>query len=231
MRSALRDVFVVDALRTPFGRFRGALAEVRPDDLGALVIGAVVRRAGADPAAVDDVVMGCANQAGEDNRNVARMSLLLAGLPVSVPGATVNRLCGSGLQAVIDGARAIATGEADLIVAGGVESMSRAPLVMAKPAEAFPRGDVVMHDSTLGWRFVNPRMQKLYGTDALGETAELVAEKYGVTREAQDAFALESQRRWAVAHAAGYFDTEVIPVELPAKKPTEKGAARVVAAD
>ena len=159
--------------------------------------------------------MGCANQAGEDNRNVARMSLLLAGLPVSVPGATVNRLCGSGLQAVIDGARAIAAGEAELIVAGGVESMSRAPLVMAKPREAFPRGDVTMHDSTLGWRFVNPAMEARHGTHALGETAELVAEKYGVTREAQDAFALESQRRWAAAQAAGHFADELCAVEIP----------------
>jgi 3-oxoadipyl-CoA thiolase len=214
---ALRDVFVVDAVRTPIGRFRGALSEVRPDDLGARVIGELVRRAGADPAAVDDVVLGCANQAGEDNRNVARMSLLLAGLPVTVPGATVNRLCGSGLQAVIDGARAIAVGEADLIVAGGVESMSRAPLVMAKAREAFPRGDVTLHDSTLGWRFVNPAMEARYGTHALGETAELVAEKYGVTREAQDAFALESQRRWAAAQAAGRFADELCAVEIPGR--------------
>ncbi len=210
----MRDVFIVDAVRTPIGRFRGALAEVRPDDLGARVIAEVVRRAGADPEAIDDVVMGCANQAGEDNRNVARMSLLLAGLPVTVPGATVNRLCGSGLQAVIDGARAIAAGEAELVVAGGVESMSRAPLVMAKAREAFPRGDVTMHDSTLGWRFVNPAMEARYGTHALGETAELVAEKYGVTREAQDAFALESQRRWAAAQAAGRFADELCAVEI-----------------
>ena len=168
MSASLRDVFVVDAVRTPVGRFRGALADVRPDDLGAVVIGEVVRRAGADPAGIDDVFFGCANQAGEDNRNVARMSLLLAGLPVTVPGATVNRLCGSGLQAVIDGVRAIAVGEADLVIAGGVESMSRAPLVMPKAREAFPRGDVVVHDSTLGWRFVNPRMEALYGTHAAG---------------------------------------------------------------
>jgi 3-oxoadipyl-CoA thiolase len=212
-----RDVFIVEAVRTPIGRFRGALAEVRPDDLGARVIGEVVRRSGADPAALDDVVMGCANQAGEDNRNVARMSLLLAGLPVMVPGVTVNRLCGSGLQAVIDGARAIAAGEADLVVAGGVESMSRAPLVMAKPREAFPRGDVTMHDSTLGWRFVNPAMEARHGTHALGETAELVAEKYGVTREDQDAFALESQRRWAAAQATGKLADEIVAVELPAR--------------
>jgi len=218
MGGSLRDVLVVDAVRTPIGRFRGALAEVRPDDLGGVAIAGLVKRAVSDPAAIDDVYFGCANQAGEDNRNVARMSLLLAGLPVTVPGATVNRLCGSGLQAVVDGARAIAAGEADLVIAGGVESMSRAPLVMAKAREAFPRGDVVVHDSTLGWRFINPRMEALHGTHALGETAELVAEKHGVTREAQDAFALTSQRRWAAAHAAGRFADEIAPVAIPGKK-------------
>ncbi len=218
MAQALRDVFVVDALRTPVGRYRGSLAEVRPDDLGALVIGEIVRRTGADPAAVDDVLMGCANQAGEDNRNVARMSLLLAGLPPTVPGGTVNRLCGSGLMAVVDGARAIAVGDADLLIAGGVESMTRAPLVMAKARDAFARGDVVAHDSTLGWRFVNPRLEALYGTHALGETAELVAEQYDVSREAQDAFALLSQRRWAAAQAAGRFADELCAVEVPARK-------------
>jgi 3-oxoadipyl-CoA thiolase len=216
--ASLRDVLVVDAVRTPIGRFRGALAEVRPDDLGAVAIAGLVKRAGVDPAAIDDVTFGCANQAGEDNRNVARMSLLLAGLPVTVPGATVNRLCGSGLQAVIDGARAIAAGDADLVIAGGVESMTRAPLVMAKAREGFPRGDVVVHDSTLGWRFVNPRMEAMHGTHALGETAELVAEKHGVTREAQDELALTSQRRWAAAHAAGRFADELVPVPIPQKK-------------
>ncbi|HVV17533.1 MAG TPA: acetyl-CoA C-acyltransferase [Polyangia bacterium] len=219
----MREAFVVEAVRTPFGRHRGALAEVRPDDLAALVIGEVVRRAGADPAAIDDVVLGCANQAGEDNRNVARMSALLAGLPVTVPGATVNRLCGSGLQALVDGARAIATGEADLVIAGGVESMTRAPLVMGKAREAFARGDVTVHDSTLGWRFVNPRMEALYGTHPLGETAELVAELHHVSREEQDAFALESQRRWASAHAAGKFADETVAVELAGPR---GGAAR-----
>jgi 3-oxoadipyl-CoA thiolase len=218
MPPMLREVFIVDAVRTPVGRYRGALAEVRPDDLGALVIAEIVRRTGADPAAVDDVLLGCANQAGEDNRNVARMSLLLAGLPPTVPGGTVNRLCGSGLMAVLDGARAIAVGDADLVVAGGVESMSRAPLVMAKAREAFPRGDVTAYDSTLGWRFVNPRMEALYGTHALGETAELVAEQYGVSRAAQDAFALQSQRRWAAAQAAGRFADELCAVEVPARK-------------
>jgi 3-oxoadipyl-CoA thiolase len=225
MPPMLREVFIVDGVRTPVGRYRGALAEVRPDDLGALVIAEIVRRAGADPGAVDDVLLGCANQAGEDNRNVARMSLLLAGLPPTVPGGTVNRLCGSGLMAVIDGARAIAVGDADLLIAGGVESMSRAPLVMAKAREAFPRGDVVAHDSTLGWRFVNPRMETLFGTHALGETAELVAEQYGVSREAQDAFALESQRRWAAAQAAGRFAAEICAVEVPARKGPPKRVA------
>ncbi len=216
MAASLREAFVVEAVRTPGGRHRGALAEVRPDDLAALVIAEVVRRAGADPAAIDDVVLGCANQAGEDNRNVARMSALLAGLPVTVPGATVNRLCGSGLQALVDGARAIATGEADLVVVGGVESMTRAPLVMAKARESFARGDVTVHDSTLGWRFVNPRMEALHGTHPLGETAELVAELHHVSREEQDAFALESQRRWAAAHPAGKFGDDLLAVELPA---------------
>jgi len=218
MPGSPHDVVVVDAVRTPIGRFRGVLAEVRPDDLGAVVIAELVRRAGADPTGIDDVFFGCANQAGEDNRNVARMSLLLAGLPVTVPGATVNRLCGSGLEAVIDGVRAIAAGEADLVVAGGVESMTRAPLVMPKAREGFPRGDVTVHDSTLGWRFVNPRMEAMHGTHALGETAELVAEKYGVTREEQDAFALTSQRRWAAAHAAGRFADELCAVHLQQKK-------------
>jgi 3-oxoadipyl-CoA thiolase len=218
MTKALRDVFVVDAVRTPIGRHGGALAEVRPDDLGALVIRELVRRTGVDPAAIDDVLLGCANQAGEDNRNVARMSALLAGLPVSVPGGTVNRLCGSGLMAVGDGARAIAVGDADLLIAGGVESMSRAPLVMAKAGEAFARGNVTAFDSTLGWRFVNPRMEELYGTHALGETAELVAELYKVAREDQDAFALASQRRWGAAHAAGRFADELVAVEIPQRK-------------
>ncbi|HEY2728483.1 MAG TPA: acetyl-CoA C-acyltransferase [Polyangia bacterium] len=214
----MRDVFVVDAVRTPIGRHGGSLAEVRPDDLAALVIRELVRRTGADPAAVDDVLLGCANQAGEDNRNVARMSALLAGLPVSVPGGTVNRLCGSGLMAVGDAARAVAVGDAELLIAGGVESMSRAPLVLAKASEPYARGNVTAFDSTLGWRFVNPRMEELYGTHALGETAELVAEKYGVSREDQDAFALASQRRWAAAQAAGRFAAELVAVEIAQRK-------------
>ncbi len=226
MAERLREVFVVDAVRTPIGRHRGALCDVRPDDLGALVIAELVRRTGADPASVDDVQFGCANQAGEDNRNVARMSALLAGLPPSVPGATVNRLCGSGLEAVIDGARAIAVGDAELIVAGGVESMSRAPLVMGKAREAYPRGDVTAYDSTLGWRFVNPRMEAMYGTHPLGETAELVAELYKVSREEQDAFALESQRRWAAAQAAGRFTDELFAVELAVQIGKKGGPAK-----
>jgi 3-oxoadipyl-CoA thiolase len=227
MTKALRDVFVVDAVRTPIGRHGGALAEVRPDDLGALVIRELVRRTGVDPGAIDDVLLGCANQAGEDNRNVARMSALLAGLPVSVPGGTVNRLCGSGLQAVGDGARAIAVGDGDFVIAGGVESMSRAPLVMPKASEPWARGNVTAFDSTLGWRFVNPRMEELHGTHALGETAELVAELYGVSREDQDAFALASQQRWAAAHAAGRFAAELVPVEIAQRK----GPPRKVAVD
>src|SRR4051794_38282419 len=218
MTGTLREVFVVDAVRTPIGRHGGALAEVRPDDLGAIVIRELVRRVGVDGAAIDDVLLGCANQAGEDNRNVARMCALLAGLPVSVPGGTVNRLCGSGLMAVGDGARAIAVGDADLLIAGGVESMSRAPLVMAKASEGWARGNATVYDSTLGWRFVNPRMEELHGTHALGETAELVAEKYAVTREDQDAFALASQQRWAAAHAAGRFAAELCAVEIPQRK-------------
>jgi 3-oxoadipyl-CoA thiolase len=225
MAGTLREVFVVDAVRTPIGRHGGALAEVRPDDLGAIVIRELVRRTGLNDeagAAIDDVLMGCANQAGEDNRNVARMSALLAGLPVTVPGGTVNRLCGSGLMAVGDGARAVAVGDADLLIAGGVESMSRAPLVMPKAGEAYARGNVTAYDSTLGWRFVNPRMEALYGTHALGETAELVAEQYGVTREEQDAFALASQQRWGAAQAAGKFAAELVAVEIPQKKGAPK---------
>ena len=218
MVTAGRAAFIVDAVRTPVGRHGGALAGVRPDDLAATVIAAVVGRTGVDPAAIDDVVLGCANQAGEDNRNVARMSALLAGLPVSVPGVTVNRLCGSGLSAVIEAARAVACGEAELVIAGGVESMSRAPLVMAKAAEPWARGNVTAFDSTLGWRFVNPRMEALHGTHALGETAELVAELHHVSREEQDAFALESQRRWAAAQAAGLFAAEIVPVAVAARK-------------
>jgi 3-oxoadipyl-CoA thiolase len=218
MGDVLRPAFIVDALRTPIGRYGGALSGVRPDDLAAMAIAALVERTGVDPHAIDDVVLGCANQAGEDNRNVARMSALLAGLPVSVPGVTVNRLCGSGLSAVVEAARAIAVGEADLVIAGGVESMSRAPLVMAKAGEAWARGNVTAYDSTLGWRFVNPRMEAMHGVHPLGETAELVAELHQVSREEQDAFALESQRRFAAAARAGRFRAEICAVEVPARK-------------
>ena len=214
-------VFVVDALRTPVGRYGGALSSVRPDDLAAGVLRALVARTRVDPASIDDVILGCANQAGEDNRNVARMALLLAGLPVSVPGLTVNRLCGSGLAAVVAGAHAIAAGEADVILAGGVESMSRAPLVQAKPTEAFPRGNVTLFDTTLGWRFTNPKLEALHGAHALGETAELVAELYEISRSAQDELALGSQRKWAAAQAGGRFEREVCPVEIQPRKGKE----------
>jgi acetyl-CoA acetyltransferase family protein len=195
----LREAWIVDAVRTPIGRYGGALASVRPDDLAALVIGAIVERTGIDPAVVEDVILGCANQAGEDNRNVARMAVLLAGLPVEVAGQTVNRLCGSGLQAVNAAAHAIAVGDGDVVIAGGVESMTRAPYVALKPAEPYARGTQELVDSTLGWRFVNPRMAETYPPISLGETAERVAAQWAVSRERQDAFALESQRRAVAA--------------------------------
>ena len=210
-----RTPVVVDGLRTPFGRYAGALAGVRPDDLAAHVIRALVDRTGIDPTQIDDVILGAANQAGEDNRNVGRMAALLAGLPVEVPGATVNRLCGSGMNAVIMAAHAIIAGDGDLFVAGGVESMSRAPFVMAKPSAAFPRGEQTLYDSTLGWRFTNPRLADAHYPYSMGETAENVVERIGVSREDQDAFALTSQRRWAAAQEAGRFAGEVIPVEAP----------------
>ncbi len=206
------EAVIVDAVRTPVGRYGGALREVRPDDLAALVIQALVRRNHLDPGIIDDVIFGCANQAGEDNRNVARMAVLLAGLPATVAAQTVNRLCGSGLQAVVTAAHAIRGGEGEVFIAGGVESMTRAPLVMAKPEHAFPRGDARMHDTTLGWRFVNPRLAAMYPTYSMGETAENVAEQYGITREEQDAFALLSQHRAAAAIAAGRFREEIVPV-------------------
>jgi 3-oxoadipyl-CoA thiolase len=204
---------VLSGVRTPVGRYGGALAGVRPDDLAAVAIAAAVERAGVDGASVEDVYLGCANQAGEDNRNVARMAALLAGLPESVPGATVNRLCASGLSAIVSACHAITAGEADLLVAGGVESMSRAPFVFGKPDRGFPRGDRVVYDTTLGWRFPNPRLAELFPLEAMGETGENVAERYGVTRDEQDAFGLESQRRWAAANEAGRFDDELVPVD------------------
>jgi len=204
---------VLSAVRTSVGRYGGALAGVRPDDLAALVIKAAVERAGVPPADLEDVYLGCANQAGEDNRNVARMAALLAGLPESVAGVTLNRLCASGLSAVVSACHAIAAGDGDLFVAGGVESMSRAPLVMAKPDKAFPRGDRVVYDTTLGWRFPNPRLEEMFPLESMGETGENVAERYGVSREEQDAFALRSQQRWAAAHEAGRFADELVAVD------------------
>jgi 3-oxoadipyl-CoA thiolase len=199
-------------VRTPVGRYGGILAGERPDDLAALVIREAVSRAGVDPAEIEDVYFGAANQAGEDNRNVARMAALLAGLPDSVAGITVNRLCASGLSAVVSASHAIAAGDGDLFVAGGVESMSRAPLVMAKPEHAFERGDRTVYDTTLGWRFPNPRMEEMFPLESMGETGENVAERYGVSREEQDAFGLQSQQRWAAAQEQGRFADELLPV-------------------
>ena len=215
-----RTPVIVDGLRTPFGRYGGALAAVRSDDLAAHVIRALVERTGVDPASIDDVILGAANQAGEDNRNVGRMASLLAGLPVSVPGQTVNRLCGSGMQAVIAAAHAIVAGDGELFVAGGTESMTRAPFVMAKPSAAFPRGEQQLEDTTLGWRFTNPRLADAYYPYSMGETAENVVERIGVSREDQDAFALESQRRWAAADGAGRFADELAPIDVPGAKGT-----------
>jgi 3-oxoadipyl-CoA thiolase len=203
---------ILSAVRTPVGRYGGSLSDVRPDDLAALAIAAAIERAGVEAGEVEDVYLGCANQAGEDNRNVARMAALLAGLPESVPGATVNRLCASGLSAVVSACHAVAAGEGDLFVAGGVESMSRAPLVVAKPDRAFPRGNRTEWDTTLGWRFPNPRLEAMFPLESMGETGENVAERWRVSREEQDAFALESQRRWAAADAEGRFGEELVPV-------------------
>src|SRR5436190_9369329 len=207
------DAFIIDAVRTPMGRYRGALAGVRPDDLAAHVIAAAVERTGLDPASVVDVYLGAANQAGEDNRDVARMASLLAGLPVSVPGVTVNRLCASGLDAVNQASRAIRLGEGDIYLAGGVESMSRAPWVVPKPEAGLPRGSATMHDTALGWRLVNPRMAELHSIESMGETGENVAERYGVGRSDQDAFALRSHKRAVSAAGEGRFDGEVVGVE------------------
>ncbi|MGH7692540.1 MAG: 3-oxoadipyl-CoA thiolase, partial [Candidatus Dormibacteria bacterium] len=210
------DPVIVDGLRTPIGRYGGVLASVRPDDLAALVLRALVDRVGLDPAALEDVYLGCANQAGEDNRNVARMASLLAGFPVEVGGCTINRLCGSGLEAVIDAARAIWHGDGEAIIGGGVESMSRAPWVIPKPDRAFPRGERALYDSALGWRLVNPRMEELYGTDAMGETAENVARMFSIGRADQDQFALNSHRRALAAQERGAFDDELFPVPTEA---------------
>ncbi len=216
--SALPAVYVVDAVRTPIGRFNGALRTVRPDDLAAHVIRELLARHPAfDPAAVEDVIFGAANQAGEDNRNVARMAALLAGLPVTVPGTTVNRLCASGLQAIIDATRALRAGDGDAYIAGGAESMTRAPLVLAKAEGAFDRGQT-LYDTVLGWRFTNPRLTKLYHPYAMGETAENVARDWQIDRAAQDAFAYDSQAKYAAAHAAGRFADELVPVPVPQPK-------------
>ncbi|HVK78526.1 MAG TPA: acetyl-CoA C-acyltransferase [Kofleriaceae bacterium] len=225
----VRAAYIIDGVRSPFGRYGGGLAGVRADDLLGLVIAALVERTKVPADRLDDVIAGCANQAGEDNRNVARMALLLAGLPVSVPGVTVNRLCGSGMQAVADAARLVATGEADLVIAGGVEQMSRAPLVMAKPDAAFPRGNATLYDTTLGWRFVNPRMQELHETLAMGETAERVARQCNVSREAQDRFAVRSQERAAKAQASGRLAREIVAITTGTDRKT--GAAIRVTAD
>ena len=202
---------ILSAVRTPVGRYGGGLSGVRPDDLAAIAVRAAVDRAGVPPEQIEDVWLGCANQAGEDNRNVARMAVLLAGLPESVAGVTVNRLCASGLAAVVGACHAVIAGDGDLFVAGGVESMSRAPLVTAKPDRAFPRGDRTLYDTTLGWRFPNPRLEERFPLETMGETGENVAERWHVSREDQDAFALASQRRHAEASAAGRFDNELVP--------------------
>jgi len=203
---------VLAGVRTPIGRYGGALSGVRPDDLAALVIREVVDRSGVPEGEIEEVWFGNANQAGEDNRNVARMAALLAGLPESVAGVTVNRLCASGLSAIVGACHAVIAGDGDLFVAGGVESMSRAPLVTAKPDKAFPRGDRTLYDTTLGWRFPNPRLEEMFPLEAMGETGENVAERWGVSREDQDAFALASHQRWAAAAEAGRFDDELVPV-------------------
>lgn len=222
----MEDAVIISAVRTPIGRYAGSLKDVRPDDLAALVISEAVRRANIDPSSVEDVILGCANQAGEDNRNVARMALLLAGLPVEVAGQTVNRLCGSGLQAINSAAQAIQTGAGDTFVAGGAESMSRAPFVLGKTDAAFSR-NMKLEDTTLGWRFINPRLSAMHHPYSMGETAENVAERYGVSRADQDAFALRSQQRAVAAQQSGRFSAEIVPVTIPQKK----GEPIVVAVD
>ena len=216
--TGLNNAYIIDAIRTPFGRYGGGLAPVRADDLGAIPIKALMERnANVDWVQVDDVIYGCANQSGEDNRNVGRMSSLLAGLPYQVPATTVNRLCGSSMDALAIAARAIKAGEANLIIAGGVESMSRAPLVMGKSDQAFGRSQT-LEDTTMGWRFINPKLDELYGTETMPQTAENVAEQFNINRADQDAFALRSQQRTAVAQEAGFFKDEITPVSIPQRK-------------
>ena len=214
----LQDAVIVATARTPMGRYGGQLRDVRPDDLAAIALREVCERAGIKPDEVSDVILGCANQAGEDNRNVARMALLLAGFPVEVPGQTVNRLCGSGMQATIAAAREIQTGAAEIVISGGVECMTRAPWVMPKPDGPFPRGPQTAYDTSLGWRLVNPRMAEMYGTLQMGETAERVAQKYEVSREDQDAFALRSHQRAVAAQKSGRLAEEIVPVVVPQRK-------------
>ncbi|MCH7357667.1 acetyl-CoA C-acyltransferase, partial [Acinetobacter sp. NIPH 1958] len=223
----MKNAYIIDAIRTPFGRYAGGLAPVRPDDLGAIPIQALMQRnPSVDWQQVDDVIYGCANQAGEDNRNVGRMSALLAGLPYQVPATTVNRLCGSSLDAIAMAARAIKANEADLIIAGGVESMSRAPYVMGKSDSAFGRSQKI-EDTTMGWRFINPKLKAMYGVDSMPQTAENVAEQFNINRADQDQFALTSQQRTATAQAKGFFSNEIVPVTIPQRK----GDAIVVDSD
>ncbi len=217
MNAATRTAVIIDAVRTPIGRYNGVLRDVRPDDLAAHVIRELVRRSTLDPNRIEDVIFGAANQAGEDNRNVARMAALLAGLPTSVAGQTVNRLCGSGMQAVASAAHTVKLGEGEVLIAGGVESMTRAPFVFAKPGAAYPRGDLKAHDTTLGWRFTNPKLAEMYPPYSMGETAENVAARFGITRQEQDEFALRSHQRASRAIAEGRFKDEIVPVPIPGR--------------
>jgi 3-oxoadipyl-CoA thiolase len=223
------EAVIIDALRTPMGGYRGALSGIRPDDLAAHVVSSAVERNGVDPSQVDDVYMGAANQSGEDNRDVARMAALLAGLPVDVPGVTVNRLCASGLEAVNQASRALRLGEGSLYLAGGVESMSRAPWVLPKPENSLPRGEQTLYDTTLGWRMINPRMAERHSTESMGETGENVAEKYGISREQQDRFALQSHQRAVAATKEGRFAEQIVPVEIPPR--SKRDERRTLEAD
>ena len=222
------EALIIDAVRTPMGGYRGGLSGIRPDDMAAHVIAAAAERTGLDTSRVDDVYMGAANQSGEDNRDVARMGALLAGLPVEVPGVTVNRLCASGLEAVNQASRALRLGEGSLYLAGGVESMSRAPWVLPKPEAGLPRGEQTLYDTTLGWRMINPKMAERYSTEAMGETGENVAEKYGISREEQDRFALQSHQRAVAAQEEGRFDDQIVPVEVPPKSRREEPTTMAV---